>query len=120
VILAANESRPAAREALRERLRRGPPIDGLFCLNDDMAIGAYRALRDSQRRIPEDCRVVGCDGIMDVEFLDTPLSTVLQPVEQMCHVGWETLKRRMTTPDGPLQQVLLPTTLIVRESSQCV
>lgn len=117
VVTSDNETRHAARAALNARIRSGPPFDGVFGLNDDVAIGAYRALRDAGRRIPEDCRVVGCDGIVDTEFLETPLSTVLQPVEEMCRLGWDVLKQRMAAPDGPPQQILLPTTLLIRASS---
>jgi LacI family transcriptional regulator len=117
VIMGANESRPAARAALQQRLRSGPPFDGVFALNDDVAIGGYRALRDAGRRVPEDCRIAGCDGIVDTEFLDTPLTTVLQPVEEMCRIAWATLKRRLSNPAAPLQQLLLPATLLIRDST---
>lgn len=114
---APNETRAAAREVVREDIERHGPFDGLFCLNDDMAIGACCGLRDAGLRSGEDVAVVGCDGILDGEFLATPLSTVVQPVEEMCARAWDVLARRMNEPSAPLQQVLLRPALQVREST---
>ncbi len=45
--------------------------DGLFCFNDNIAIGAMKALKEAGKRIPEDVAVVG--------FSETGLSTVFEP-----------------------------------------
>ena len=63
--------------------------DALFCTNDDGAIGCYRGLRDLGLRVPEDVALVGCDGIEDTEYLETPLTTIVQPVEELSRLGWE-------------------------------
>lgn len=117
VIVAADESRGAARHALVNHIKdRGAP-DGLFCLNDDMAIGAYRAVRDAGLSVPADVRIVGCDGIDDVEYLDVPLSTIVQPVEEMCRLAWDALLKRIAEPGAPLTQVLLKPELRIAASS---
>jgi LacI family transcriptional regulator len=112
------DSRAPARAAIREYVReRGCP-DGIFCFNDDMAIGGYRGLRDLGVRVPEDVALVGCDGIEDGEYLDAPLSTIAQPYEAFCERAWRLLQRRLENPDAPLESEVLPTTLTVRESSR--
>jgi LacI family transcriptional regulator len=117
-IPAASWTRAGGREALDAHIAaRGCP-DGLFCTNDVLAIGAYRALRDRGLRLPDDVALVGCDGIEDVEFLDTPLSTIVQPVEEMCALAWGFLQRRMADPACPPQQVVLPARLRVAASSR--
>ncbi|MBX3358866.1 MAG: LacI family DNA-binding transcriptional regulator [Phycisphaeraceae bacterium] len=114
---APNETRAAAREVVREDIERHGSFDGLFCLNDDMAIGACCGIRDAGLRVGEDVAVVGCDGIVDGEFLATSLSTIVQPVEQMCDLAWEALSRRMAEPTSPVRQVVLHPWLKVREST---
>lgn len=91
-IEAANHTRAASRDAIIAYVTAHGTPDGLFCRNDDMAIGAYRALRDLGLRIPEDVALIGCDGIEDTEYLDTPLTTLIQPIEAMCAVAWEVLR----------------------------
>lgn len=109
--------RSVARRRLRDYIReRGCP-DALFCKNDDIAMGAYRALRDLGLRIPEDVALVGCDGIEDVEYLDTPITSIVQPVEEMCRLAWQFLENRVHQPDRAPQQATLQAHLVIRESS---
>ncbi len=117
-IIAIDQSRFAARDAMREYLSQHSPPDGVFCHNDQMAIGVYRALREAGVRIPETTAIVGCDGIEEAEFLDVPLSTIVQPLEEMCQLGWQFLQRRMERPDMPIQGAVLQPRLVIRESSQ--
>jgi LacI family transcriptional regulator len=103
-VIAPNESRPSALATLKVYVERHGCPDGLFCFNDDMAIGAYRALRDLGRRIPDDVALVGCDGIEDMAYHDPPLATIVPPLGDMCARAWEYLERRIREPDAPLQQ----------------
>lgn len=117
VIFAADERRATARRAVVDHIRANGAPDGLFCLNDDMAIGAYRGLRDLNLRVPQDVALVGCDGIEDVEYLDTPLSTIVQPVEEMCRHAWDAVSARLEQSDGPPRQIVLKPSLLIREST---
>jgi DNA-binding LacI/PurR family transcriptional regulator len=96
---------------------RGAP-DGVFCVNDDQAIGTYRAVRELGLRVPEDVALVGCDGIEETDYYDTPISTLVQPVGEMCAKAWEFLMRRMNDPEIPRQHMLLKPELVVRKSSR--
>jgi LacI family transcriptional regulator len=98
-------------------LAGGGGVDALFCNNDDLALGAYRGLREAGLRVPDDVMLVGCDGIEDMQFLEQPLTTIAIPVEEMCALAWRFLRRRIENPDTPLQHALLQPTLVVRESS---
>jgi DNA-binding LacI/PurR family transcriptional regulator len=42
----------------------------------------------------------------------------MQPVQEMCRLGWEFLFRRMENPSVAPQQVLLKAHLVVRDSSR--
>lgn len=111
-------ARADARSAIREYVARYGCPDGLFCHNDDLAIGVYRGLRDLGIRVPEQVALVGCDGIEAAEYLDCPLTTIEQPVERMCALAWQFLERRMADPAIDAQQVLLSPRLVVRDSSR--
>ena len=90
--------------------------DALLCQNDEVAMTAYRVLRDLGRRVPEDVMLVGCDGQLHMKYFDPPLSTVVQPVEESCRVAWSFLKKRMANPTLPHQRVVLEGELVLRES----
>ena len=116
VISARDNSRRAGREAMTAFLASGGRIDGLFCYNDDAAIGAYRALRDAGLRLPEDVALFGCDGIEDTEYLDCHLSTLVLPLAEMCSTGWQFLRQRLLAPETPAQKVVFSGRFEPRES----
>jgi LacI family transcriptional regulator len=111
-------TRSSVLEELSQYVNAGSLPDALFCFNDVMAIGAYKALYNLGLRAPDDILLVGCDGLSETEYLDRPISTIVQPFEDMCRTAWRFLKNRIADPDAPLQQVILQPELVVRESSQ--
>ncbi|HEX5323416.1 MAG TPA: LacI family DNA-binding transcriptional regulator [Capsulimonadaceae bacterium] len=113
-----DERRRSVAPALTEYINCNGCPDGLFCFNDDMAIGAYRALKDLGRRIPDDVALIGCDGIEDTLYFDPPITTIAQPLEQMCMVAWAFLERRIRDNDLPLQQITVQPRLEIRQSSR--
>ena len=95
--------------------RRGCP-DALLCQNDETAMIAYRVLRDCGYTIPDDVLLVGCDGDRHMEYFDPPLSTIVQPVEEVCQAAWQILQRRMADPSLPRQQATFQGKLVIRPS----
>jgi len=70
-------------EATMELMALAEPPDGIFCSNDLVAIGAYEALKELGKRIPEDIAIVGYDDQEIARHLNPPLSTVLLPHREM-------------------------------------
>lgn len=117
-ILTPDEKRESAGPALKSYIARHGCPDGLFCYNDDMAIGVYPPLRELGLRVPEDVAIVGCDGIRDTSYLYPALTTIVQPLAQMCATAWSFLKQRIDDPTIALQQIVLEPRLEIRGSSQ--
>jgi LacI family transcriptional regulator len=111
------DERNIYRVTIREYIQAHGCPDGLLCLNDDMAMGAYRGLCDLGIRVPDDCALVGCDGIEETEYGYCPLTTIVQPIEQMCAQAWELLARRLQDPEIPVKHQMLQAQLAVRQSS---
>jgi len=103
---------------LKEYFETSGCPDGLLCINDETAILALRALMDLGYRVPDDVLLVGCDGLPYMECFEPPLSTISQPMEQICELAWKFLQRRMANPDIPLQQATFNAQLLVRKSLQ--
>ncbi len=55
----------------------------LLCFNDDLAIGAIRALREEKILVPQEVAVIGFDGTERGKFVNPSLTTISQPLEQM-------------------------------------
>ena len=97
--------------AMKSELRRsGGDFTALFAISDNMAIGAMRALRDAGRTIPEDCSVIAIDGLELSAYIDPPLTTLCQPMEEM---GRRSVEQLLYLMNGGTEhrQMLLRTTL---------
>ena len=55
----------------------------MLCFNDDIAIGALRALKESWIMCPGQVAVIGYDGIFKGKIVEPSLTTVNQPLEPM-------------------------------------
>ena len=99
-----------AYDAVRELLRRGADFTALFTLSDTMAIAAMKSLADQGRSVPEDCSVMGIDGIPLSAYTVPTLTTLVQPVEEMGRQGVSLLLDMVEGTGGP-RQIRLETTL---------
>jgi LacI family transcriptional regulator len=109
--------RADARRLLREYFRQHGTPEGIFCHNDDVAITCLRALYDIGARVPEDVALVGCDGIQETEYTYPEISTIVQPVEEMCEQAWRLFRQRLEQPDKGVEGVMLPARFVARGSS---
>ena len=57
--------------------------DAILAGNDNMAVGAYRAIHEFGLQIPEDIAVASFNDISVAQFLNPPLSTVRLPSEEI-------------------------------------
>lgn len=110
--------REIARASVRDLLARGVDFDAIFCGDDDSALGAFTALQEFNRLIPDEVAVVGFDDVPFAPFLSPPLTTVRAPIEQ---VGREAVKQlvRLIRGEGADPLTLLPTELVIRNSCGC-
>jgi DNA-binding LacI/PurR family transcriptional regulator len=88
----------------------------IFVANDQIALATYDAARRVGVKIPDDLALVGFDNLDLSSHLDVPLTTVMQPAYDMGHVAVETLLKRINGEAEGWQQIILPTSLIVRQS----
>jgi LacI family transcriptional regulator len=93
------------------------PFTAIVSFNDMAAIGAIRALRDANLRVPEDVSVIGFDDIQLADFHTPRLTTVRQPLREMGGTAARILLQRLQGfKDYPPEFAVLPE-LIIRESS---
>lgn len=62
--------------AIEAYLSGGGRFDGLFAVNDSLAIGAYQAIKLAGLSMPQDVAVVGVGDFELAEYFDPPLTTV--------------------------------------------
>ncbi|EEX33176.1 MULTISPECIES: gluconate operon transcriptional repressor GntR [Vibrio] len=80
---------------LGELLQKHPEVDGIFCTNDDLAIGALFECQRRGIKIPEQMAIVGFHG-HDISQAMTPkLATVITPREEIGQVAAQQLIQRL-------------------------
>ena len=99
-----------AYDAVCKKLRQGAEFTALFAIADSMAIGAMRALRDEGRAVPQDCSVIAIDGLELSAYIEPPLTTLCQPMEEMGRRSAEILLDMVQHKASHACEVL-PTTL---------
>ncbi|HHX17965.1 MAG TPA: LacI family transcriptional regulator [Clostridium sp.] len=67
---------PSGYQAMKNILQSPKHPTAVFVCNDTMAIGAYKAIRESNLKIPQDISIVGFDNIKISEYMSPPLTTV--------------------------------------------
>lgn len=106
-----------AAEALLDRPGERP--EGVLFANDQMAVGALRALERRGVRVPEDIAVTGFDGIPLSRIVRPPLTTVRQPIRQLGEQAVELLVQRLGNSGSEPVSLMLPVSLIRRASCGC-
>lgn len=66
-------------------------VDGIFTINDGMAMEVWRILKQLGKRVPEDIQLIGFDGQRINEDEDYLVSTIAQPVKQMAETAVDLL-----------------------------
>lgn len=98
-------------------LKVAEPFTGLVVANDQMALGAMRALREYGLKVPEDVSVVGFDDIPEASFFEPPLTTVRQDFIAMGQQIVDYLLTLIQQPETPHHQRMLYPQLIERTST---
>lgn len=95
-----------------------PDVTAIFAANDQMALGAMRALHELGRDIPGEVSVVGFDDMEEAHSFWPPLTTVRQDFAAVGRLSVRKLLRKVsgTDPDGD-DRITVPTELVVRASS---
>jgi LacI family transcriptional regulator len=118
--LEGNWTTPGGYQAMRRMLEQGHQFTAIIAGNDNMALGAYRALHQAGLSVPDDVSVVGYDDIPEAAYYTPPLTTVRQNYIALGNSGFEYLLQIMDEPDKRIKQPLIEPKLIIRDSTRTI
>ncbi|MBS4456908.1 LacI family DNA-binding transcriptional regulator [Tuanshanicoccus lijuaniae] len=88
-------------------LKAHDTIDGIFTINDFVALDTLAIIQKLGRKVPEEIQVIGYDGIRFANEREYAVSTIKQPLEKMAITAIDMLLDIID--DKPhLQQILIP------------
>ena len=89
----------------------------IFALSNTIALGCLKALKEENVQIPQDMSLITFDDHLYLDYLATPITSVVQPVEVICKLAMKYLfsiikKEDITT----IKQIILKPEIKHRES----
>jgi LacI family transcriptional regulator len=106
-------------ESTQRLLAVKPRVDGIFCFNDPLAVGAMEAVLAAGLRMPEDVAIIGCGNLPLGATLRNPLSTIDQNTKELgekaAHVVLSLLQQK--SKKTPERITIVQPRLLVRTSS---
>jgi DNA-binding LacI/PurR family transcriptional regulator len=109
----APHGRAAGRRAATALLERPERPTAILAMSDELAVGALQAAEANGIAVPRDLSIVGFDDTPAASEARPPLSTIAQPHR----TKGETAARMLLEPEAQPRHVILPTTVVEREST---
>lgn len=79
----------------------------IFTLSNTIAMGCMKALKEMNVRIPEDISLITFDDHPFLDYLETPLSCIAQPVSDISKIAVKFLFSKLNNIETKINQVLL-------------
>jgi len=98
-------------------LQREHRFTAVMALSNLIALGAIRAIREKELRIPDDISIIGFDDQPYCAYLEPPLTTVAQNENEMGRLAVSLLFKQIESDNhSPPEGLLIPTQFMKRES----
>ena len=107
-------------QAFQRLMSLPEPPDGVFCGNDTTALSALEYCKQHNLKVPQDVALTGFSDEPFSTAVTPSLSTVKQPGYQMGYQAAQKIIYRIenTNLTIPFEKIVLPTQLIIRDSSR--
>ncbi|MCP3700774.1 MAG: LacI family DNA-binding transcriptional regulator [Aliivibrio sp.] len=107
-------------QACKELLKRSQDMTAIFCFNDHLALGAIKALKELDIRVPEDISIVGIDNDEISAFLSPALTTINIPIKKVTQLAMDKALRLISDKEVKATTEILKGNLIIRESTRYI
>lgn len=103
-------------KAMKKLLELSKIPTAVFCSNDDMAVGAFKAVFEKNLSIPEDISIMGFDNNIFTAYITPALTTVKRSIEEVSKQGAMKLLEIIDSGNKVKERIYIDTELVIRES----
>ncbi|HBE77893.1 MAG TPA: hypothetical protein DDW65_08945 [Firmicutes bacterium] len=103
-------------EASQKIIQKKP--DAIITINDILAFGVLKFLKDIKIKVPEEISVAGYDDIIFASISETPLTTVRQPIESICAKAVELILKEIRCEELTSEIYYFKPELKIRDSTR--
>lgn len=115
-IVSGNYDMKSGYRAMKKLIELPKRPTGIFCSNDDMAIGAIKAAFDNGLRVPEDISIIGFDDVEFSAYLTPALTTIKRPIEEMSVIAGRKIIEIINSGIYEGEKIYAETDLVLRDS----
>lgn|GEM_PF-200116 len=106
-----------------EIIEKFPEVTAVFCANNLMAVGALRAIRDKNLKVPDDIALISFGTLNQFSlYNDAPITEITQPTEAMGRESARMMLKILSNPSlqhsNPARRITFDTDLVVKGSEQ--
>jgi DNA-binding LacI/PurR family transcriptional regulator len=105
-------------ETAMDLIKSVPEITAIYAANDMMALGAIKAVQQYGKDVPKDISIVGFDNINQGKYFSPALTTIQVNIKIFAKETLKALNRSIEDDDSPALKILIPTNLVIRESTK--
>jgi len=105
-------------EAALDLISKNPDITAIFAANDMMALGAIKAIQKSGLHVPDDISVIGFDNINQGLYSSPALTTIEVNIKTFAKETFKVLTNLIEDNNSSNIKVLIPASLVIRESTK--
>ncbi len=99
------------RETMRYLIAKGIEFDSVFAISDWRALGAYTGAISMGKRIPEDIRIIGFDGV-SLACKSVNITSVQQNTKRLAQCSCEQLLHLIKGEPVPEKHIIIPTDIL--------
>jgi len=104
-------------DAIQRLMRMREPPTAAYCYSDVIAFGMMLALRAAKLEAGQDFAVIGFDDVPEASLWHPSLTTVATDPRGLGEQAAQLMLRRISAPDAPIRRVIMPSRLVVRDST---
>ncbi|MBE4592261.1 LacI family transcriptional regulator [Vibrio navarrensis] len=121
LVIESNNTLAGGYEAMNKLLQTAETFTAVFVSNDDMALGAIRALYDHGKKVPSDIAIIGIDNEPAAAYAIPSLSTVSLPIITLSKDATLCALKLANKETVPVEHRVYQSELVIRESTskQC-
>ncbi|NRY51446.1 LacI family DNA-binding transcriptional regulator [Clostridium beijerinckii] len=103
-------------ENMKKLLKLENVPTAVFCANDDIGVGAMKAIFEAGLKVPEDISIIGFDDSNFCNYVTPPLTSVRKDSLAMSEYGGKNLLNLIKNKEVDKEKVYIQSQLVVRKS----
>jgi len=105
-------------KAMEKILKLEDRPTAIFCMGDEIAVGAMQTIKEAGLNVPDDFSIVGFDDIEISQYLNPALTTIRQQKDEMGIEAANMVLEMINNPEKKVEAEIIDTEFVLRNSTK--